>query len=67
MKIEKREIKFSCGVIAWNFLLIFYFCLNQEFWAFKGPFSGEKQKDMADGRRYLTFLKISFTQVEIFV
>ena len=31
-----------------EFFADFLFSQNQEFWAFKGPFSGEKQKDMAD-------------------
>jgi len=31
-----------------EFFADFLFLQNQEFWAFKGPFSGEKQKDMAD-------------------
>ena len=46
MKIEKREIKFSCGVIAWNFLLIFLMLHNLEFWAFDDPFQAEKTKKM---------------------
>ena len=52
MKIEKREIKFSCGVIAWNFLLIFYFSKIERKWLAKDRFSAKNQKDMLyDGTR----------------
>ena len=46
MKIEKREIKFSCGVIAWIFLLIFYFNKIERKWLAKDSFSAKNQKDM---------------------
>ena len=46
MKIEKREIKFSCGVIAWIFLLIFYFSKIERKWLAKDSFSTKNQKDM---------------------
>ena len=46
MKIEKREIKFSCGVIAWIFLLIFYFSKIERKWLAKDSFSAKNQKDV---------------------
>ena len=46
MKIEVREIKFSWGVIAWDFLLIFYFSKIERKWLAKNSFSAKNQKDM---------------------
>ena len=46
MKIEMREIKFSCGVIAWIFFLIFYFSKIEREWLAKDSFSAKNQKDM---------------------
>ena len=39
-----------------NFFADFLFLQNQEFWAFKGPFSGEKQKDMADNGIFIRLI-----------
>ena len=44
MKIEMREIKFSCGVIAWNFLLIFYFSKIKSFGHSKVRFQEKNKK-----------------------
>ena len=46
MKIEMREIKFSCGVIAWIFLLIFYFSKIERKRLAKDSFSAKNKKDM---------------------
>ena len=48
MKIEMREIKFSWGVIAWDFLLIFYFIKIESKWLGKVSFRAKNQKDMLD-------------------
>ena len=48
MKIEIREIKFSRGVIAWDFLLIFYFSNIESKWLGKVSFSAKNRKDMLD-------------------
>ena len=48
MKIEIREIKFSQGVIAWDFLLIFYFSNIESKWLGKVSFRAKNQKDMLD-------------------
>ena len=53
MKIEIREIKFSRGVIAWDFLLIFYFSKIESKWLGKVSFSAKNQKDMLDDCMYL--------------
>ena len=58
MKIEIREIKFSRGVIAWDFLLIFYFSNIESKWLGKVSFSAKNRKDMLDDG---TFVHISFT------
>ena len=48
MKIEMREIKFSWGVIAWDFLLIFYFIKIESKWLGKVSFRAKNQKDLLD-------------------
>ena len=48
MKIEMREIKFSWGVIAWDFLLILYLSKIVSKWLGKVSFSAKNQKDMLD-------------------
>ena len=51
MKIEKREIKFSCGVFAWIFLLIFCFSKIERILLAKDSFSAKNQKDtLFDGK-----------------
>ena len=52
MKIEMREIKFSWGVIAWDFLLIFYFIKIESKWLGKVSFRAKNQKDMLDDGTY---------------
>ena len=52
MKIEMREIKFSWGVIAWDFLLIFYFSKIESKWLGKDSFSAKYQKDMLDDGKF---------------
>ena len=65
MKIEKREIKFSCGVIAWNFLLIFYFSEIERKWLAKDSFSTKNQKDMLyDGSEVFNLHAIHLRRVE---
>ena len=48
MKTEVRKMIFGHAVIAWIFLLIFYFCKIKSFGHSKVRFQGKKQKDMAD-------------------
>ena len=54
MKIEIREIKFSRGVIAWDFLLIFYFSNIESKWLGKVSFSAKNRKDMLDDGTYFS-------------
>ena len=58
MKIEMREIKFSWGVIAWDFLLIFYFIKIESKWLGKVSFRAKNQKDMLDDGKLFKLLKL---------
>ena len=67
MKIEMREIKFSWGVIAWDFLLIFYFIKIESKWLGKVSFRAKNQKDMLDDGTYsrpkICIIQSQFTQI----
>ena len=57
MKTEVRKMIFGHAVIAWIFLLIFYFCKIKSFGHSKVRFQGKKQKDMADdGTKLVTIM-----------
>ena len=58
MKIEMREIKFSWGVIAWDFLLIFYFIKIESKWLGKVSFRAKNQKRYVRWRYLDSFGKL---------
>ena len=63
MKTEVRKIIFGHAVIAWIFLLIFYFCKIKSFGHSKVRFQGKKQKDMADdGKQFLLINQFNLTK-----